>query len=130
MFLLILTAWFSEYHFLHFALNSIMFLLIRFYKLPWPNPHNSLNSIMFLLIHNVLWFFYLILPCFKFHYVSINSPIDDNTKELLLKPLNSIMFLLIQVMPAIQYPAPNGFKFHYVSINSHSRCRKANEKFL
>ena len=55
------------------SLNSIMFLLIRFYKLPSLIRYSSLNSIMFLLI-----------------------PAEIKLIGLLQPPLNSIMFLLIR----------------------------------
>ena len=55
---------------------------------------------------------------FKFHYVSINSMIQQFIRCAYL-PLNSIMFLLIREK-TMQYTEEfKSFKFHYVSINSY-----------
>ena len=93
-----------------------MFLLIPFRNSSATIVVDTLNSIMFLLIL-LLTCIYELIPCFKFHYVSINSngtckiKAGSKTFKFHYVSINSFSF----VFNPIDIPA---FKFHYVSINS------------
>ena len=72
------------------ALNSIMFLLIHEPLVFCNFAYLPLNSIMFLLIRCTVECFTHLLPGFKFHYVSINSPSQNQLLIYSTKHLYSV----------------------------------------
>ena len=93
-----------------------MFLLILMMESQQQKSFHTLNSIMFLLIRDC-GIYCSFVKNFKFHYVSINSLLQQLAQQLWLS-LNSIMFLLIHFTDETYFDEHPYFKFHYVSINS------------
>ena len=95
-----------------------MFLLIRLLNAYPITKFCSLNSIMFLLIQISKRNKRTTSTIFKFHYVSINSPVSVPWSSV---PLLSLRFHYVSINSGLKRTGCCGcpfFKFHYVSINS------------